>query len=104
MTISADVEPKDIDAAKNFSLSGYKSCGVRASFKGKDGGFYATSYSFSMSDEAKHYAAVRIALLLTMASGLTNDEISQMILKQRQDKPMTKEQSKYINTKELKFV
>jgi hypothetical protein len=36
-----------------------------------------------MSDEAKHYAAVRIALLLTMASGLTNDEISQMTLKKR---------------------
>lgn len=83
MAKTADIEPRDIDAATDFSLSGYNGGGVRASFKGKEGGFCATSYSFSMSDEAKHYAAIRIALLLTMASGLTNEQISQKTLTKR---------------------
>lgn len=83
MAKTGDTEPKDIDEATNFSLSGYNGGGVRASFQGKEGGFCATSYSFSMSDEAKHYAAIRIALLLKMASGLTNEQISQMKLTKR---------------------
>lgn len=83
MAKTADLEPKDIDAATDFSLSGYNGGGVRAKFGGKEGGFCATSYSFSMSDGAKEYAACRIALLLTIASGFTNEQISQMTLTKR---------------------
>ena len=75
------IEIKDVDAAKEFCFSGFKGTGVRAKFHGKDGGFCTTSYSYSMSDEAQRYAAARIAILLEMASGLTNEQISQMALK-----------------------
>lgn len=74
---------RDIDKATDFSLSGYNSAGVRAVFHGKEGGFCTTSYSFSMSQDAKSYSAARIALLLQMASGLTNEQISQMKLIKR---------------------
>lgn len=79
----AKIEPGDIDAATDFSLSGYNGGGVRAKFGGKEGGFCATSYSFSMSADGKEYAACRIALLLTIASGHTNEQISQMTLTKR---------------------
>ncbi|WP_445769418.1 hypothetical protein [Rheinheimera sp.] len=79
----ADIKSGDIDSATDFTLSRYNGGGVRAKFGGKEGGFCATSYSFSMSDDAKEYAACRIALLLTMASGLTNEQISQMKLAKR---------------------
>ncbi|GEA09177.1 hypothetical protein KUL42_39380 [Alteromonas sp. KUL42] len=80
VTGTTSIESRDIDKATDFSLSGYNSAGVRAVFHGKEGGFCTTSYSFSMSQEAKNYSAARIALLLQMASGLTNEQISQMKL------------------------
>lgn len=84
MPITADIEPRDIISASDFTLSGYKSWGVRAKFGNKEGGFCATSYSFSMTDDAKEYAAKRIALLLTMAQGLTNEQLTQMVLSKKQ--------------------
>ncbi|WP_157812676.1 hypothetical protein [Alteromonas sp. MB-3u-76] len=83
MANTASIESKDIDRATEFSLSGYNNAGVRAVFNEKEGGFCTTSYSYSMSQEAKSYSAARIALLLQMASGLTNEQISQMMLKNR---------------------
>jgi len=76
----ASIESGDIDKATDFSLSGYNNAGVRAVFRGKEGGYCTTSYSYSMSQDAKNYSAARIALLLQMASGLTNEQISQMKL------------------------
>ena len=83
MTITKSIESDDIDKATDFSLSGYNNSGVRAVFHEKEGGFCTTSYSYSMTQEAKQYSAARIALLLQLASGLTNEQISQMKLKNR---------------------
>lgn len=83
-TTEAPLESQDVDTAKNFTLSGYNGAAVRATFHGRDGGFCTTSYSYSMSAEAKHYAAVRIAMLLQMASGLSNDQLSKMMLAPKQ--------------------
>lgn len=84
VTITKSIESDDIDKATDFSLSGYNNSGVRAVFHEKEGGFCTTTYSFSMSQEAKSYSAARIALLLLqIASGLTNEQISKMKLIKR---------------------
>lgn len=79
-TTEKPLESQDVDTAKNFTLSGYNGAAVRATFQGRDGGFCTTSYSYAMSAEAKHYAAVRVALLLQMASGLSNEQLRDMTL------------------------
>ncbi|MFV7771702.1 hypothetical protein [Shewanella marisflavi] len=71
----------DIVQAKGFRLTGYADSAVRASFDGVDGGFATTSYSFSMTSEAKTYSAERLKLLLEKAQGLTNEQIKEMSLR-----------------------
>ncbi len=70
----------DIVEAKGFRLAGYADSAVRASFGGVEGGFATTSYSFSMTNEAKTYSAERLKLLLEKAQGLTNEQIKEMSL------------------------
>lgn len=83
-TTEVYLESQDVDTAKNFTLSGYNGAAVRATFNGRDGGFCTTSYSHSMSDEAKNYGATRVAILLEMASGLSNAQLSKMMLAPKQ--------------------
>lgn len=60
---------------------GYKS--IRMMHEGKEIGFATTTYSHHQTDEIKVYAAERIALLLMLAKGMTNEQIMLQVAKNR---------------------
>lgn len=67
-----------VDLAK-YEQGGWKSNSVRLKEGRKSIGFATTAYSHALSDEVKAYAAERIALLMTLSKGLTNDDIRKLI-------------------------
>ena len=70
----------DVINATDFTIAGFAGGAVRAKFNGAEGGFCTTSYSYSMSNTSRMYAAQRIALLLDKAVGLSNEQIESMTL------------------------
>lgn len=75
-------QPAQIDLAP-VVLTGYGSRTVRMLYKGQEIGFATTTYSHHMTDEMKAYAAERLMLLMTLAQGLSNEQIKMQIARRK---------------------
>lgn len=67
-----------IDSA-DITLGGYKTNSVRLVIDKQETGFTTTAYSFSMTDDMKLYSTERIALLMLVARGVSNEQIKSLI-------------------------
>lgn len=64
-------------------VAGYGGKSVRMKHEGKEIGFATTTYSHHQTDEVKEYAAERIALLMMLAEGMTNDQLMLQVAKKK---------------------